>query len=144
MSTNEGCLSSETFLVKVSEFFKIANEKKITVHLTLKRLIDRDPVEENPELDSTKQPFFDVSQKATGVVPAGKEISTKEYPLLIRISYGSHAKKTKCSTIINSDQLDKFWQDYTSVVKSSMNGLIKKKKKKGKSAGTKDKKKGKK
>lgn len=135
--TNDGCLKPEEFLTKTTEFFKIANEKHLTVHLTVKRLLRHDPVEGNLEYDTTSQPHFDVSRKAQNTRIEAN--SQEEYPLLIRISYGSHSKKTKCSTTVKAELLDKFWQDYSSVVKSCMNGLIKKKKKKSKSLNTKDK-----
>lgn len=134
---NDGCLNPEEFLTRTTEFFKIANEKKLAVHLTVKRLLRHDPVEGNLEYDATTQPHFDVSRKAQNT--RVESSSQEEYPILIRISYGSHSKKTKCSTIVKAELLDKFWQDYSSVVKSCMNGLIKKKKKKSKSLGAKDK-----
>ncbi|SMN18803.1 similar to Saccharomyces cerevisiae YDL092W SRP14 Signal recognition particle (SRP) subunit [Maudiozyma saulgeensis] len=137
---NEGCLKESEFLVKAAEFFKIANEKKVTVHVTVKRLIKLDPVEGNPELDSTKLPLYDVS-KVSSINKQVENNSTTKYPLLIRIWYGSHTKKTKCSSIVDASNLDKFWQDYSNIAKSGMNGLIKKKKKKSKNSASKDKKK---
>lgn len=124
---NEGRLSSEEFLIKVKQFFQIANEKHITVRLSTKRLVEHDPVEGNAEFDATRRPHYDVSQKSQGINV--NDNSTNEYALLVKLSYGSSAKKTKCSTVVSSDQLDKFWQDYSSAVKSGMNGLVKKKKK---------------
>ncbi|CAI4057531.1 hypothetical protein SKDZ_04G1490 [Saccharomyces kudriavzevii ZP591] len=128
--TNTGCLSPNDFLLKVPEFFKAANEKHITVRLTAKRLIDHDPVEGNIEFDTTNHPGYDVSRKASKV--SVSSISEKEYPLLIRMSYGSHDKKAKCSTVVKANELDQFWQEYSSVFKGGMQNLIKKKKKKSK------------
>lgn len=136
---NNGCLKPEEFLVKAAEFFKIANEMKISVHLTVKRLINKDEVEGNSELNASEHPDFDISKQSS--LSRDRTISEESYPLLIRISYGSHAKKTKCSTIVNADSLDKFWQDYSSVIKSGAHGLLKKKKRKNKSTAAKDKKK---
>ncbi|QLL30476.1 hypothetical protein HG536_0A02930 [Torulaspora globosa] len=128
---NEGCLNNEDFLAKVPEFFN--NDDELVVHLTTKRLVVRDPVDGNAEFDSAKQPQFDVSKKAQSLKVA--ESSSEMYPVLIRMRYG----KRKCSTTVTADALDKFWQDYSSVVKSSMKGLVKKKKKKTKGSGVKSK-----
>lgn len=137
---NEGCLNQEEFLLKAREFFKVANEKHISVKLSIKRLIKKDDIEGNAEFDASKQPQYDVSN-VSSLNNKVEDKSRSEYPLLIRISYGSHANKTKCSTIVEANILDEFWQDYSNVVKSGMNGLIKKKKKKSKNATSKDKKK---
>ncbi|CAB4257084.1 similar to Saccharomyces cerevisiae YDL092W SRP14 Signal recognition particle (SRP) subunit [Maudiozyma barnettii] len=137
---NEGCLSESEFLVKAAQFFKIANEKKITVHVSVKRLIKLDHVEGNPERDATKFPHYDVS-KVSSISKQVENNSTTKYPLLIRIWYASHTKKTKCSAIVDASNLDKFWQDYSNIAKSGMQGLIKKKKKKSKNSTSKDKKK---
>ncbi|CCF56132.1 hypothetical protein KAFR_0A06970 [Kazachstania africana CBS 2517] len=131
---NEGSLAPEEFLVKASEFFKIANEKGIAVRLTVKRLVKHDPVLGNAEFDTIDKPHYDVSKVATSVTVQDNLSSQEIYPLLFRITYGSHANKQKCSTVVNPDVLDKFWLDYSSVVKSSMNGLVKKKKSKSKSS----------
>ena len=127
---NEGCLKTDEFVVKTAEFFNEADKKHINVRLTMKRLVERDPVDGTAEFDTTNQPHFDVSKVTQ--LSKDKTVSRKKYPLLIRISYGSRSKKTKCSTVVNPDELDQFWQDYSSVIKSNMSGLIKKKKKKGK------------
>ncbi|CCE62529.1 hypothetical protein TPHA_0C03770 [Tetrapisispora phaffii CBS 4417] len=129
---NSGCLSSEDFLLKVAEYFKISNERNIAVRLTLKRLVEHDEVELKPEYDVTNQPAYDVSTQAqslsvTSIKPNNND---REYSLLVRASYGSHKGKNKCSTIISAGSLDKFWQDYSSVVRTNMDGLVKKKKKK--------------
>ncbi|AQZ12893.1 SRP14 (YDL092W) [Zygosaccharomyces parabailii] len=124
---NEGRLANEDFLTKVKQFFHIANEKHITVRLTTKRLVVHDPIEGNAEFDATLRPRFDVSQQSQSLQV--KNNSSNEYSLLIKMSYGSGGKKTKCSTVVSSNELDKFWQDYSNAVKSGMNGLIKKKKK---------------
>ncbi|CAI4037812.1 hypothetical protein SMKI_04G1460 [Saccharomyces mikatae IFO 1815] len=132
---NSSCLSPNEFLLKVPEFFKIANEKHKTVRLTAKRLIEHDPVEGNLEFDTTNYPDYDVSKKASNVVVSSS--SDKEYSLLIRMSYGSHDKKAKCSTMVKANELDQFWQEYSSVFKGGMQNLIKKKKKKSKNGASK-------
>ena len=106
----------------------------------MKRLVKKDEVEGNPEFDPTKNAVYDVS-KVSSLNNKVKNNSESKYPLLIRLSYGSHGKKTKCSSVIDSSNLDKFWQDYSNIAKSGMNGLVKKKKKKAKNANSKDKKK---
>lgn len=135
---NQGCLSPEEFLPKITEYFQIANEKEITVRLSTKRLIKHDPVEGNPELDAGGNPHFDVSRKSQNINVENR--SEEEYPLLIRISFLSDSKKTKCSTIVKADQLDKFWQEFSTLIKGSMKGLLKKKKKKAKNVQSKHKK----
>ncbi|GMM53682.1 RNA-binding signal recognition particle subunit [Maudiozyma humilis] len=137
---NEGCIPESEFLVKAGEYIKAANEKHISVRLTVKRLVKKDEVDGNPEFDPTRNPVFDVS-KVSSLNSKVKNNSDSKYPLLIRLSYGSHGKKTKCSSVIDSTNLDKFWQDYSNIAKSGMNGLVKKKKKKAKNANSKDKKK---
>lgn len=128
---NEGCLSNEDFLGRIPAYFQNTNEQ--VVRLTAKRLVNRDPVEGNKEFDTVQNPSFDVSKKAQSLQV--KECSNEVYPILIRMKFGSK----KCSTIVSADALDKFWQDYSSSVKSSMKGLIKKKKKKTRTTGVKSK-----
>lgn len=120
-------LENEEFLTKVPQFFHVANEKHITVRLSTKRLVIRDSVEGNLEFDAVNRPHYDVSQKSQNVKV--DDNSKETYQLLVRMAYGSKAQKTKCSTVVNSDNLDKFWQDYSNAVKNGMTGLIKKKKK---------------
>ncbi|CCK68238.1 RNA-binding signal recognition particle subunit SRP14 KNAG_0A05750 [Huiozyma naganishii CBS 8797] len=138
---NEGCVPASEFLVKTAEFFKLANEKHIAVRLTAKRLIKVDEVDGNDEFNATELPKFDISRESS-LKTDPEAITQEQYSLLIRISFGSHAKKTKCSTVVSAADLDKFWQEYSSVVKTGMVGLVKKKKKrKGKNVVSKDKKK---
>lgn len=139
MSESKAVISTTEFLQKAGELFKTANEKKVTVHISIKRYIKDDQVEGNLEKDATKAPEYDVSKMARNI--ATKESSDKSYPMVVRIWCGSNAKKTKYSTIVPTLELDQFWQDYSSVVKSGMNGLIKKKKKRKTAASNKDKKK---
>lgn len=128
-------VSPSEFLAKAAELFKSANEKKVKVHLTLKRYVKEDPVEGCLEKDATKHPQYDISKLARTL--DSKSSSEKAYPVVLRIWVGSNAKKTKFSTIVETEELDKFWQEYSSVVKSGMNGLIKKKKKKKSTSSTK-------
>ncbi|KAL3232625.1 Signal recognition particle subunit SRP14 [Nakaseomyces bracarensis] len=128
MMASKGVVSPNEFLTKAEELFKSANEKKVKVHLTVKRYVKEDPVEGNLERDATKHPNYDISKLARTL--ESEDSSDKSYPLVLRIWCGSNAKKTKYSTIVETEEIDKFWQEYSSVVKRGMNGLIKKKKKK--------------
>lgn len=60
--------------------------------------------------------------------------STKEYPILIRITDGNNdkSKKKKYSTKVSSDGLSKFWKEYSQVIKTGATGLKKKEKSKKK------------
>lgn len=60
--------------------------------------------------------------------------STKTYPILIRITDGNSdkSKKNKYSTQVTSDELSKFWKEYSQVIKVGATGLKKKDKKKKK------------
>lgn len=118
----------DTFLTQVNEIFTKANESHTTIRFSIKRLIEVLPVEGNPEYDISSNPTGDVSKMSINTeIP--KNASANAYSLLIRVSCGSGVKKIKYSTIVQPDELDKFWQEYVSIVKPSMIGLIKKKKK---------------
>ncbi|SCW01870.1 LAFE_0E09098g1_1 [Lachancea fermentati] len=119
------------FLAKVSEMFATANRAHRTVHLSIKRLVDRDPVEGTSEFDATEKPLYDVSRKSQ-FTKVPEDASTKQYPLLVRISCLSGIAKQKHSTVVEADDLDKFWKDYSAAIKTGMVGLVKKKKKKAK------------
>lgn len=58
--------------------------------------------------------------------------STQHYPLLFRATNGNSdkTKKIKFTTVVNVQDLDSFWVQYTEVVKAGMSGLKKKDKKK--------------
>ena len=60
----------------------------------------------------------------------------KQYPILIRITDGNSdkSKKVKVSTVVQPEELSKFWFKYANVVKSGISGLKKKDKKKKKKA----------
>lgn len=129
MGVNKGCLDKKEFLIKAGEFFETATKKNINVHLTMKRFIEHDDVEGNKEFDSTNHPHYDISKRANDLKEY-KDISKENYPILFRISYGSGAKKYKCSTKVPASDMDSFWQEYSAVLRKNMSGLIKKKKKK--------------
>lgn len=124
-------MKPEEFLKEVPKVFAAANEGKNSVNLSVKRLVVRDPVDGNDEFRASELPLFDVSQKAHYTqVPAGA--SKKVYDVLVRIKKGSGDSVIKHSTVVKADELDKFWKDYSSAIKSGMVGLAKKKKKKAK------------
>ncbi|CAL9728365.1 signal recognition particle subunit Srp14p [Monosporozyma unispora] len=140
---NDGCIEQDAFLQKAEEYFKEANKKSIAVRLTMKRFIQLDLVDGNPEFNTSELPKYDIS-KESGIA-VDDAISQTKYDILVRVSYGVKTHKNKCSTIVKSENFDKFWQDYSSMAKSNMNGLVKKKKKKAaKSANKKKSKKAKK
>ncbi|CAI5759491.1 unnamed protein product [Candida verbasci] len=63
--------------------------------------------------------------------------NNETYPILLRFSQNSSDNKinkdrVKYSTIIESDKLDEFWQEYLKILKNGFIGLKKKEKKKSK------------
>lgn len=128
--SDSNVVDNNAFIKKAEEFMKVANAKQIAVRFTMKRLVERDDIDGNLEFNTTENPKYDISKEST--LKVKEPISALNYKLLLRISYGSHAKKVKCSTIVNSTELDKFWQEYSSLIKSNIEGLVKKKKKKSK------------
>ena len=125
---NDGCIEQDAFLKKAEEYFKEANKKAIAVRFTMKRYIKPDLVDGNPEFNTTELPNYDISRESG--IKVNDTISQNTYDILARISYGVKGNKHKCSTIVSVDKFDKFWLDYSTIAKSNMNGLIKKKKKK--------------
>lgn len=126
--TNEGCIDNNAFIKKAEEYFQEANRKGIAVRLTMKRFIQPDLVDGNPEYNTAELPKYDISKESG--IKVNDTTSQAKYNILVRISYGVKTHKTKCSTVVSAEDFDKFWQDYCSVAKSNMNGMIKKKKKK--------------
>ena len=98
--------------------------------MVVKRYVERDPVEGNVEFDYRNSPLADISKMSGSNVLAKNAGSDKQYKLLVRISIGQRSVKSKYSTLVDADDLDKFWKEYVNVVKGGMKGLIKKKKKK--------------
>lgn len=61
--------------------------------------------------------------------------NSKRYPILIRVTDGNNdkSKKIKLSTVVEPNQLDSFWNEYTNILKAGFIGLKKKSKSKKKS-----------
>ncbi|SCU89762.1 LAME_0E05358g1_1 [Lachancea meyersii CBS 8951] len=122
-------LLPEEFLKIVPAVFEEANAAKKSVNLSVKRLVERDVVEGNEEFNSRDLPLSDVSRKAKfTIIP--EEAHNKQYDVLVRIKKSHGETLVKYSTVVKAEQLDKFWKDYSSAIKSGMVGLVKKKKNK--------------
>ena len=74
----------------------------------------------------------------TNVIPDDRVQNDTSYPILVRISMNStnnkdkKQEKLKISTVVETDQLSQFWQQYIRVLKGGFVGLKKKEKKKTK------------
>lgn len=68
--------------------------------------------------------------------PSGLEDleATEPFGILFRAHHGNSdkTKRTKITTVVDSSDLEEFWQKYTDVVKTGMTGLKKKDKKRQK------------
>ncbi|KAK6198933.1 signal recognition particle, SRP9/SRP14 subunit [Scheffersomyces amazonensis] len=97
----------------LKEFTEVltTNNGKSSVYLTQKRL--------KPSLDL-------------------EESSQDQYPILIRVTMNGKDKKDtkkdklKLSTVVDTGDLDQFWQEYIQIIKNGFVGLKKKEKKKSK------------
>lgn len=129
-----GRLNNSQFLTNLSEILA-SNNGESSVYVTQKRLASALPV------DAADSKINDLS---SNVNDDNKfEQNTETYPILIRISMNSEKSKastpskpkTKLSTVVETNNLDKFWTDYAQVIKNGFVGLKKKDKKKNKKAG---------
>lgn len=118
--------SPNTFLSEVKQLIRMANETQKVFKVTVKRILEKDTRNVKEKLDFEKR----MTSKVSEMVPFGSD-SDKEYFLLVRVSCGNKDKK-KCSVVVAADALDKFWQDYASILKDEMQNMIKTKKKKKK------------
>lgn len=59
--------------------------------------------------------------------------NTSTYPVLIRATL--NGKKTRISTVVQTEQLDSFWTEYVQILKTGFVGLRKKDKRKKKKGG---------
>lgn len=128
-----GRLNNSQFLTNLSEILA-SNNGESSVYVTQKRLASALPV------DAADSKINDLS---SNVNDDNKfEQNTETYPILIRISMNSEKSKastlskpkTKLSTVVETNNLDKFWTDYAQVIKNGFVGLKKKDKKKNKKA----------
>lgn len=110
-----GRLNNNEFVQKVGDLLT-ENNGKSSVYLTQKRLSPALDLEESTEVTESQQ-----------------------FPILIRISMNSsdEKNKVKLSTVVETENLDQFWSDYSQAIKSGFIGLKKKDKKKSKKKVTK-------
>ncbi|KAI3405581.2 hypothetical protein KGF56_001599 [Candida oxycetoniae] len=119
-------LDNSQFLSQLKDLV-LKNQGKSSVYLTQKRLST-----EKPHGESLSTDF------PTNVIDMDKSLPRNEqkYPILIRVSMnssnnrdGEGGKKVKISTVVETEQLNQFWQDYIQVIKIGFVGLKKKEKK---------------
>ncbi|KAF9548640.1 RNA-binding signal recognition particle subunit srp14 [Mortierella hygrophila] len=67
------------------------------------------------------------SEKASGDAVMSTDDKDKEYPTLVRLTSGT---KTKLSTLVQPQDLDRFMVQYTNIIKINMDNLKKKERKK--------------
>ncbi|KAF5210603.1 putative signal recognition particle subunit [Clavispora lusitaniae] len=116
-----GRLNNTDFLSKISNVLEV-NDGKSSVYLTQKRLVQS----LEPSSPST------LDDLSSNVVEHPREFPSnhQRYPILIRFTNGD--KKNKWSTVVEHENLDTFWTEYTQILKSGFVGLRKKEKKKAK------------
>lgn len=116
-----GRLTNTEFLTQVNTVLS-ANEGKSSVYLTQKRL--------SPSLETP--PTESLSDLSSNVVelPQKYTVNTQTYPILVRFTTGD--SKSKVSTVVEAENLDRFWTEYTKVLKNGFVGLKRKEKKKQK------------
>ncbi|EGV65234.1 hypothetical protein PSN45_002627 [Yamadazyma tenuis] len=124
-----GRLNNGEFLTQVGDILT-QNDGKSSIYLTQKRLspaLDLDEPDVNEGVES-------INDLSSNVVEHKFKSNTQEYPILIRIALGSNGskQKVKLSTVVEINNLDQFWSDYSSVIKAGFVGLKKKEKKKSK------------
>ncbi|ODV84982.1 hypothetical protein CANARDRAFT_176398 [[Candida] arabinofermentans NRRL YB-2248] len=125
-----GRFETAEFLKQVSGLLE-KNEGKSSIYITQKRL----------SYTGSDSPIPVVTESSSFTLPKGEsstilksEEDTGSYPLLIRVTDGNKdkKKKVKLSTVVDSDKLETFWNDYANALKNGFIGLKKKGKKKGK------------
>lgn len=101
---------------------------KSSIYLTQKRL----SYNVDAEIEGTA-PLSDLSKGVDPVLHASTP-DVKKYPILIRVTDGNKDKsaKIKLSTVVEPENLDAFWNEYTNVLKTGFVGLKKKAKSKKK------------
>ncbi|CCE80057.1 Piso0_003154 [Millerozyma farinosa CBS 7064] len=125
-----GRLNNKEFLNEVKSLLE-TNNGESSVYFTQKRLKPALALNETEGIDDL----------ASNVVDS--KIGSKneqQYGILIRVAASSSdksagSKKTKLSTVVETNQLDEFWNDYAQVLKAGLTGLKKKEKKKSKKTG---------
>lgn len=112
-------LSNKEFLSQLQTGLT-ENAGSSSVYLTQKRLV--------ASLESA--PKDQLTDLSSNVIqhPDTYPQNTRTYSILIRCTRGT--KDSKISTVVEPENLDSFWNDYTTVLKSGFGGLRKKDKKK--------------
>ncbi|KAF9939677.1 hypothetical protein BGZ65_009770 [Modicella reniformis] len=73
----------------------------------------------------------EASETATGDSAMKTDDKDKEYPTMVRLAMGT---KTKISTLVQPNDLDRFMVQYTNIIKTNMDALKKKERKKASKA----------
>lgn len=121
-----GRLNNTEFIARVGDLLTL-NDGKSSVYFTQKRLsvpLDKAPLDQVNDLSSN-----------TVEHPSNFKTNTDTYPVLLRVTQGP--KESKISTVVEPENLDLFWLEYTQVLKTGMVGLKKREKKAKKSKVTK-------
>ncbi|CCH42285.1 Signal recognition particle subunit SRP14 [Wickerhamomyces ciferrii] len=116
-------------LLTAAEIFEKSHDKRSSVYLTQKRYTEADEVNGPKDAQNEISQF---SESTPALSNSNITRSTKNYPILIRITDGNSdkSKKVKISTKVDNENLSKFWKEYTQVIKSGATGLKKKDKSK--------------
>lgn len=116
-----GRLNNTEFLSKVNDELT-SNEGKSSVYFTQKRL----------SLSLEPATSDNINDLSSNVVDHPKRFpsNSQTYPVLIRFTLGD--TKSKISTVVEPENLDKFWNQYAHIIKNGFVGLKKKEKKKAK------------
>lgn len=116
-------LDNSQFLKQLNEAV-VKNDGKSSVYLTQKRLSSQEGASS-----------VTIDDLPTNVIPDDRVQNDTSYPILVRISMNStnnkdkKQEKLKISTVVETDQLSQFWQQYIRVLKGGFVGLKKKEKK---------------
>lgn len=115
-----GRVNNTEFVAQVGTILT-KNNGQLSVYLTQKRL--------TASLESTEDKINDLSSNVAEYPPE-YAVNEQKYPVLVRISLGD--KKTKISTVVEPENLDSFWTEYSQALKNGFIGLRRKEKKKAK------------
>ncbi|CUM62924.1 uncharacterized protein PRCAT00000484001 [Priceomyces carsonii] len=119
-----GRMNRTEFITELTSILQ-NNEGKSSVYLTQKRLSDALLVDDETSI-------HDLSSNVISENNEFKE-NTEKYSILIRVSMNTKAKKqpkVKLSTVVDVDNLEVFWNEYSQALKAGFMGLKKKEKKK--------------
>ncbi|KAF9970984.1 RNA-binding signal recognition particle subunit srp14 [Actinomortierella ambigua] len=109
-------LDNDKFLTRLQKAFEETKTKN-SVYLTMKR----------HSYQSKKDKIAAASKDADNDTPMTDSVAIKEYATMVRLQAGSH---TKFSTLVQPNDLERFMLQYTAIIKTSMDALKKKERKK--------------